>query len=78
MIKKLLCVLMTLFSLCAYAQDGYLQIAGTRVFIKAPAGFEPISGFTGLRKGEMSMIQVFDLGGGNFYTNAASFSKEEF
>lgn len=78
MIKKMLCVLITLTSLCAYAQDGYMQIPGTRVLMKAPAGFEVISGFTGLRKGETSMIQVFDLNGGNFYTNAASFSKEEF
>jgi hypothetical protein len=78
MTKKFICVLFTLASLCAYAQDGYVKIQGTRLSLKPPAGFEPISGFTGLKKGETSMIQVFDLGGGDYNATSKSFTKEEF
>jgi hypothetical protein len=55
-----------------------INIPGTRLYIIPPPGFEASKTFLGFKKGENSMIDVFDLIGGSFYTNAATFSKEEF
>ncbi|WP_045686951.1 hypothetical protein [Hymenobacter sp. AT01-02] len=52
-------------------------IPGTHVVLVPPAGFNPAPGLTGVRKGDAA-IQVFDLVGGNYYKNAASFSKARF
>ncbi|MGL5892368.1 MAG: hypothetical protein ACRC3B_20930, partial [Bacteroidia bacterium] len=54
------------------------NIGGTRVFIIPPSGFTTSDAFQGFQKGENGLIQVMDLNGGNFYTNAATFSAEEF
>jgi hypothetical protein len=56
----------------------HINIPGTRLYVIPPAGFEVSKPFLGFKKGENSMIDVFDLVGGDFYTNAATFSKEEF
>lgn len=58
--------------------DQHINIPGTRLFIIPPNGFEPSNSFTGLQKGENSAIQVYDLVGGNYNTNAKTFSKEGF
>jgi len=54
-----------------------MNIPGTRVFVSQPAGFKVASGFKGLES-ETSVIQVFDLDGGNIRTNAATFSRKAF
>jgi hypothetical protein len=56
----------------------HINIPGTRLFIIPPPGFEIASSFTGLQKGDDIIIQVFDLIGGNFYTNAANINRETF
>jgi hypothetical protein len=56
----------------------HINIPGTRLFIIPPAGFTVSKTVTGLQKGEQSMINVMDLVGGNFYSNAANFSKAKF
>ncbi len=56
----------------------HINIPGTRLYIIPPRNFEVSKTFTGLQKGEGSMINVYELTGGNFYTNAANFNKAGF
>lgn len=60
------------------AQNEKEIVAGTRVSLTPPDGFIKGENFTGYQKGEEAMINVMDLNGGNFYSNAASFTKEKF
>ena len=53
----------------------HINIPGTRLFIVPPKGFKVSTATTGLEKDDM-VIQIFDLIGGNFYTNTNTFSKE--
>lgn len=78
-----------LTSLTAYGQtikqniqttktDRHINIPGTRLFMVPPPSFEIATTFTGLQRGDEAMLMVQDLVGGNFYTNAATFSKSTF
>ncbi|MEO8403354.1 MAG: hypothetical protein ABI480_02125 [Chitinophagaceae bacterium] len=56
----------------------HINIPGTRLFIVPPPNFTVSHDFIGLQKGEKSMINIYDLDGGNFYTNTRDFSKQGF
>ncbi|WP_294679929.1 hypothetical protein [uncultured Fluviicola sp.] len=56
----------------------HIRIPGTRVFLIPPKGFTIAKGFLGLRKGDDAYIQIFDLVGGSFYSNARSINRENF
>jgi len=56
----------------------HINIPGTRVFILKPEGFVVASNFIGIKKGESAIIQVYDLVGGNYYSNAANFNQKNF
>jgi hypothetical protein len=56
----------------------HINIPGTRLYIVPPQNFSVAKTFVGLQKGEKSLFNIYDLVGGNFYTNAATFSKAEF
>ena len=58
--------------------NGRVNIPGTRLFIAPPADFKVATNFIGLEHADNSSFQVMDLVGGNFYTNAGTFSREEF
>lgn len=58
--------------------DKHINIPGSRLYLVPPAGFKISTSFLGLQKGDNSAIQIYDLVGGNYYTNAATFSKEAF
>ncbi|MFI5141407.1 MAG: hypothetical protein ACHQII_03525 [Bacteroidia bacterium] len=58
--------------------DKHINIPGTRLFIIPPKDFTIATSFIGLKKHDNSEIQIYDLVGGNYYTNAATFSKEKF
>ena len=55
-----------------------INIKGTKVFIEAPSGFKSSESFIGLEKNNSAMIQISDMVGGSFYSNAATFSKKAF
>jgi hypothetical protein len=54
------------------------NIPGTRVFFVPPEGFTISTILPAFQKGEQGILQAMDLPGGNFYKNAATFSKEKF
>lgn len=56
----------------------HVNIPGTRLFLVAPVNFVQAKTFVGLQKGEAAALNVYDLVGGNYYTNAATFSKDAF
>ncbi|MDB5281410.1 MAG: hypothetical protein JWO06_485 [Bacteroidota bacterium] len=56
----------------------HINIPGTRIYIIPPVGYKTANGFTGLQKGNNAYIQMYDLVGGNFNTNAATFTKKSF
>ena len=56
----------------------HINIPGTKLFMIPPDDFSIATAFTGLEKGQNALIQVYDLVGGNFYSNADKFSKERF
>lgn len=58
--------------------EKHIIIPGTRLYIIPPPDFVPGSSFTGFQKGETALINIYDLVGGNFYTNAETFSKTAF
>lgn len=58
--------------------EKHILIPGTRLYIVHPPDFKIAGAFTGLQKENDGVLQVYDLNGGNYYTNAASFSKEAF
>jgi len=55
-----------------------INIKGTKVFITVPKDFKPSESIIGLEKSNSAMIQVSDLVGGSFYSNAATFSRKSF
>lgn len=56
----------------------HFNIPGTRLYIVPPPNFKVATNFIGLQKSDKAMFNIYDLVGGNFYTNAATFSKEAF
>lgn len=58
--------------------EKHLNIPGTRLYIIPPLGFKIATSFLGLQKDDNTGFQIYDLIGGNYYTNAATFSKEAF
>ncbi|MBX0290323.1 hypothetical protein K3G63_07730 [Hymenobacter sp. HSC-4F20] len=52
-------------------------VAGTQVWLVPPAGFTAAPGLSGFRRGE-AVLQVYDLKGGNYYRQAAAFTKARF
>lgn len=58
--------------------SNHINIPGTRILILRPDGFAIAPNFVGLKKGELGMINIYDLIGGNYYTNAATFSASKF
>lgn len=89
--KCIIILLMTFFAFSANGQHrpeirkedswmtaNHVNIPGTRLFIIPPAGFEIATSFTGLQKGEAAYIQIYDLVGGDYYTNAATFNSTAF
>lgn len=89
--NRIILTLMTFIALSACAQtkvankdienaktDKHINIPGTRLYIVPPTGFKVATSFLGLQKGDSSAFQIYDLVGGNYYTNAATFSKEAF
>ncbi len=58
--------------------ENHINIPGTRLFIIPPKGFTIAKSFIGLQKGEDVGIQVYDLDGGNFYSNARSINRKKF
>lgn len=60
------------------ADAKHTNIPGTKVSLIVPEEYDIATSFTGLERGDDVAIQVYDLAGGNYFTNAASFSKEKF
>jgi len=58
--------------------EKHINIPGTRLFMIPPNGFEVSKSFIGLQKGDNYLIQIYDLDGGNFYSNAKNVSKKAF
>jgi hypothetical protein len=58
--------------------SSHINIPGTRLYMMQPPGFTVAKTFLGLQKGENAMLNIFDLVGGNFYTNAATFNRAAF
>ena len=54
------------------------NIPGTKVFVVPPSGFTVSTTLPAFQKGNQGLLQAMDLPGGNFYSNAATFSKEKF
>lgn len=82
---KLLLIILLVFSGSVYGQnvsnritDKHVRIPGTRVYVIPPKGFKLATNFIGLTDDKNSMIQIFDLNNGNFYSNARNFNQENF
>ncbi|WP_299766218.1 hypothetical protein [uncultured Dokdonia sp.] len=58
--------------------EKHINIPGTRLFIIPPNGFKLSNSIIGLEKGDNTFIQIYDLIGGDFYSNAKTFNKENF
>jgi hypothetical protein len=58
--------------------DKHINIPGTRLYIIPPDSFKLATSFIGLQKDNNAMIQVMDIVGGNFNSNAATFNKAAF
>jgi hypothetical protein len=54
------------------------NIPGSRILIEMPEGFKLTSGTMGIEKNKNSMVQFFDLIGGNHFNNSNTVSKEIF
>lgn len=89
--NKIILTLMTCIALSACGQtkidkidienvktEKHINIPGTRLYIIPPTDFKIATSFLGFQKGDNSAFQVYDLVGGNYYTNAATYSKEAF
>ena len=55
-----------------------VRVPGTKVSLMPPPGFRLATNFTGFEKDAFTAMTVMDLDGGNFYTNAATYTKEKF
>jgi hypothetical protein len=58
--------------------DKHINIPGTRLYIIPPPGFTVSQTPAGLKKGNNILISIMDLADGNFYNNAATFTKGGF
>lgn len=58
--------------------DKHVRVPGTRLYLVSPLGFTYLPGGSVLKRDDYTAIQVMDLPGGNFYSNAATFNKEAF
>jgi hypothetical protein len=56
----------------------HINIPSTKLYIIPPEGFLVSPGLPALQKGDDALIQVMDLTGGDFYTNASTFTKDNF
>lgn len=56
----------------------HIRIPGTRVYLVPPAGFAVAKSFAGLQKGKDYVVMVNEVPDGNFYRDAASFTRKEF
>jgi hypothetical protein len=56
----------------------HINIPGTHLYIIPPKDFVLAQAFIGLQKGDKNGMVVYDLVGGNFYTNASTFSRQAF
>ena len=56
----------------------YTNIPGSRILIDMPEGFKLTSGSMGIENDKNSMVQFFDLIGGNHFNNSKTVSKEIF
>jgi hypothetical protein len=56
----------------------HINVPGTRVYMIPPKGFIVSKTFIGLQKGEDAMFSIYDVVGGNFKTNTATFSRSAF
>ncbi|MCA8830902.1 hypothetical protein [Hymenobacter pini] len=59
------------------AQTVGRAVAGTQVWLETPPGFQPATGFTGLRRGD-AILQVVELKGGNYFRQVSGFTKARF
>ncbi|XZF16179.1 hypothetical protein ACTHGU_08575 [Chitinophagaceae bacterium MMS25-I14] len=56
----------------------HINIPGTRLYIVPPPGFKVARMYCRLEQGDKSMFNIYDIVGGNFYTNGEGFSKQGF
>jgi len=63
---------------CGFSQKDYTHIPRTRVSITIPEGYKIMNANTGLLKNSYEFINIMDLVGGNFYTNAKDFNKRSY
>lgn len=61
----------------AATNSAKINIPGTRLFITPPAGFRKATDFIGLERDAQTAVIVMDLAVGNYYKNAATFSRAE-
>ena len=57
--------------------DKHVNIPGTRLYLIPPPGFIVSKSFLGLQKGNNGIV-VYDIVGGSYYTNAATFDRNGF
>jgi hypothetical protein len=77
--NKIYALLLITCSLLSCKQvDKKNNIPGTKIFIEVPKDFKFSKNIIGLEKNNNALIQVSDLVGGNYYSNANSFSKQAF
>lgn len=58
--------------------DKHVNISGTKIFIIPPTNFIISDEITGLKKDSYTAISFMDLTDGNYYTNASTFTRNEF
>ncbi len=56
----------------------HINIPGTRVYIIPSENYQMAESFVGLINGNRAAIQIMDLDGDNFYSNAKTFTTENF
>ncbi len=56
----------------------HINIPGTRLYVIPPPAYKLAGSFIGLERDSTALVNVFDLVGGNFYTNAATYTREGF
>jgi hypothetical protein len=89
MLKILFINFLTLLSLNVSAQYGdttivvtktstHVNIPGTKLYVIIPEGFKIATNFLGLQKDFDTGFQVFDLDGGDFYSNGRNIRRETF
>jgi len=56
----------------------HINIPGTRLYIISPKNFTVAKTFIGLEKQDAGVLNIYDLVGGNFYTNDSGFNSQSF